>query len=254
MQHERKIKIIELLQEEGVVKVNELMKLFGVSIETIRRDLENLEQSGILTRVYGGAIPNQPIATEPTYATREVKNFMQKKKIGEVAIEQVKDEDVIGIDIGTTTLAFAKALVGKRKVTVITNSMKIALVLSEDPNIRVIMVGGEVRYGDTAVSGTLAINNAAQFITDKYFLGLGGLTVARGVTDYHLEESNLRKVMIKNTQKLIALADHSKMGAVAMNKVCDLNQIDVLITDFRLDELLLKELKKENINIITTEE
>ena len=117
-------------------------------IETVRRDLEYLEERGSLARVYGGAVLPQPKAIEPEYEKREVKNLEEKKAIGEKALELVRDNDIIAIDIGTTTLEFARVLVGKRKLTVITNSMKIAMVLSADPNIRVIMLGGEVRSGE----------------------------------------------------------------------------------------------------------
>lgn len=250
MLQERRNKIIDLLHEDGIVKVSELMKLFDVSIETIRRDLEYMEEHGMLERVYGGAVPAQPRATEPSYSTREIKHYKEKKAIGERAVELVKDEDVIAIDIGTTTLEFAKALVGKRRITVITNSMKIAMVLSEDTDIRVLMVGGEVRSGEFSVSGYMADNDMGHFITDKYFLGVGGLSLSKGITDYHLEESNLRRIVIENTQKVIALADHSKIGAVAMNKICGLDQVDTLVTDSNVDSFIVESLTDSNIEVI----
>ncbi len=165
-------------------------------------------------------------------------------------MELVKDEDVIAIDIGTTALEFAKALVGKRRVTVITNSMKIAMVLSEDSNIRVLMVGGQVRSGEFSVSGHMADSDMDRFVTDKYFLGVGGLSLSKGITDYNLEESNLRRVVIENTQKVIALADYSKIGAVAMNKVCRLDQIDILVTDSNVDSFVVENLRKSDIEVI----
>lgn len=251
MLQERRNKIMEILREDGIVKVSELMKLFDVSIETIRRDLEYLEEHGMLGRVYGGAVPVQPRATEPSYQTREIKHFKEKKAIGERAVELVKDEDVIAVDIGTTTLEFAKALVGKRRVTVITNSMKIAMVLSEDADIRVLMVGGEVRRGGGfSVSGFLADNDMGHFITDKYFIGVGGLSLSKGITDYHLEESNLRRIVIKNTQKVIALADYSKIGAVAMNKICGLDQVDTLVTDSNVESFVVEGLRDNNVEVI----
>ena len=250
MLQERRNKIMEILREDGIVKGSELMKLFDVSIETIRRDLEYLEEHGMLGRVYGGAVPVQPRATEPSYQTREIKHFKEKKAIGERAVELVKDEDVIAVDIGTTTLEFAKALVGKRRVTVITNSMKIAMVLSEDADIRVLMVGGEVRRGEFSVSGFLADNDMGHFITDKYFIGVGGLSLSKGITDYHLEESNLRRIVIKNTQKVIALADYSKIGAVAMNKICGLDQVDTLVTDSNVESFVVEGLRDNNVEVI----
>lgn len=250
MQQERWNKIMELLCENGIVKVSDLVQIFDVSVETIRRDLEHLEHKGLLNRVYGGAVPSRPRAIEPSYATREVKNFREKKAIGEKAVDLVKDNDVIAIDIGTTTLEFAKALVGKKKVTVITNSIKIAMVLSEDADIRVIMLGGWVRGGELSVSGSMTDNSMRSFMTDKYFLGVGGLSLKQGITDYHLEESNHRRIVIDNTQKVIALADYSKVGAVAMNKVCRLKEIDTLITDENADLPMIKSLVDMDIEVI----
>ena len=249
MLHERRKKIEEILNDKEVVKVGELMELFDVSIETVRRDLEYLEDQGLLRRVYGGAVLPQPKALEPSYASREIKHFEEKNAIGRTAVEYVQDNDVIAIDIGTTTLEFAKALVGKRKVTVLTNSMQIAMVLSEDSNIRVIMLGGEVRSGEFSVSGFLAGNNMKSFNTEKLFLGAGGLSVSKGITDYHMEESNLRRIAIDNTQKVIVLTDHSKIGVAAMNKVCEIDMLDVLITDSQADEQFVHKVQELGVEV-----
>lgn len=250
MLQERREKIVEMLNADKIVKVNELVQIFGVSIETIRRDLEYLEQQGFLNRVYGGALPAQRKALEPTYMTREIAHYEEKKRIGRRAAELVRDGEVLAIDIGTTTLEFAKALVGNKKVTVITNSMKIAMVLSEDRDIEVIMLGGSVRSGEFSVSGSLANQNTGLFNTDKLFLGVGGLTIEKGITDYHAEESNLRRHTIQNTQKVIALADYSKFGIVAMNKVCDLTRVDVLVTDDKVSGDIVKQLMDMELEVI----
>ena len=127
----------------------------------------------------------------------------------------IEDGDVLGIDIGTTAREFAKALIGKKKVIVLTNSMPIAEILSEDENIRVIMLGGEVRKGEFSVSGFVAEQVMSRFNLDKYILGIGGLTVENGITDYHIEETNLRRVMLERSQKVIGLTDYSKFGVIA---------------------------------------
>ncbi|MGL6199730.1 MAG: DeoR/GlpR family DNA-binding transcription regulator [Lachnospiraceae bacterium] len=250
MLHERRKQIMDMLYEHEVIKVADLTRLFNVSIETIRRDLEYLEEQELLRRVYGGAVLPQPKAIEPTYESREIKFYEEKKAIGKAAVESVKDGEIIAIDIGTTTLEFAKALVGKRKVTVLTNSMKIAIVLSEDPNIRVIMLGGEVRSGEFSVSGFLTSSNMRSFHAEKLFLGIGGLSISKGVTDYHVEESNVRRIAIENSQKIIGLSDHSKIGAVAMNKICDLQDIDTLYMDSEADNTFIEKARSLNIEVI----
>lgn len=250
MLQERRKKIMEMLQADEMVKVSELMKIFDVSIETIRRDLEYLEEKGSLSRVYGGAVLPQPKAIEPAYEKREVKNFDEKKAIGSKAVELVQDDDIVAIDIGTTTLEFARSLVGKRRITVITNSMKIAMVLSVDPDIRVIMLGGEVRSGEFSVSGSLAGSDMSRFNTEKLFLGVGGLSLTKGLTDYHMEETNLRRIAIANTQKVIVLADYSKMGVIAMNNVCGLEDMDILVTDSKADDNVINRLREMGIDVV----
>ena len=197
MLQSRREKIAEMIQADRVLKVSDLMRQFDVSIETIRRDLEYLEKQGLLTRVYGGAVLNQKKGKEPLYEQREIKHYAEKAAIAQRAVELIEDGDVLGIDIGTTAREFAKALIGKKKVIVLTNSMPIAEILSEDENIRVIMLGGEVRKGEFSVSGFVAEQVMSRFNLDKYILGIGGLTVENGITDYHIEETNLRRVMLE---------------------------------------------------------
>ena len=218
MLQSRREKIAEMIQADRVLKVSDLMRQFDVSIETIRRDLEYLEKQGLLTRVYGGAVLNQKKGKEPLYEQREIKHYAEKAAIAQRAVELIEDGDVLGIDIGTTAREFAKALIGKKKVIVLTNSMPIAEILSEDENIRVIMLGGEVRKGEFSVSGFVAEQVMSRFNLDKYILGIGGLTVENGITDYHIEETNLRRVMLERSQKVIGLTDYSKFGVIAMNE------------------------------------
>ena len=137
MIYDRRKRIIAMLQRDGVVKVAKLMEIFQVSIETIRRDLEALEKLGVLTRVYGGAVAVKKRGIEPHIELRKTEHHDEKRGIGERAVDFVDDGDVIVIDLGTTTLEFAKALVGKKKnLTVLTNSIPVALTLSEDENVR----------------------------------------------------------------------------------------------------------------------
>lgn len=177
--YDRREKIIALLNRDGMVKANELVEQYGVSQwRPIRRDLEYLEKRGLVDRVYGGAILRKKRGVEPKIEKRQLEHYEEKKAIlVQRAVDLVEDGEVIAIDLGTTTREFARALVGKkRRLTVITNSIPIALDLSVDENIRVIMVGGEVRKNELSVSGNIADENMRYFQTDKIFLGVGGLT------------------------------------------------------------------------------
>ena len=249
IQQERFRKILELLHDQEIIKVSYLMELFGVSIETVRRDLEALEKKKELVRVYGGAVLPPKKAAEPAFQIRQGRNASAKRRIGTLAADLVQDGDVIAIDHGTTTYELAKALVGKKKITVITASISIAAILAEDPEIKVIIIGGVVRGGDLSLSGSLAERNLSEFCTDKFFMGVGGLTEENGVTDFHMEEASVRRIALQNTQKVIALVDHSKFGVTVMNRICDLKQVNTLVTDAETDPDLVQLLKDTGVEV-----
>lgn len=250
MKIQRKDEIIRLISENKIVKANELAATFKVSMETIRRDLADLEKDGIIKRVHGGAVLNLNYSVEPDFFYREVKNFEEKILIGKKAASLVEDGDVIIIDIGTTTLEFAKFLKGKKNITVLTNSIKIALELMDEREITVIMLGGIVRKGEGTTSGYWAEEIIDRFYVEKLFLGVGCLTLENGVMDYHIEETNLRRHCINHAKQVIALADYTKFGSKALNQVCSLEQIDKLVTDNKADKKYIRKLREKGIDVI----
>ena len=252
MKLQRKDEIIRLAAENRVIKANELSELFQVSMETIRRDLTDLEKSGVIRRIHGGAVLNVANSIEPDYSYREIKNYEEKLLIGRRAASLVEDGETIIIDIGTTALEFARFLKDKKKITVLTNSLKIALELMDDADITVIILGGVVRYGEGTSSGFWAEDMVDRFYAEKLFLGVGALDARSGIMDYHIEETNLRRHYITHSKKVIAMADYSKFGIKALNEVCTPDRIDCLITDEKADKKILKELREQGIEIIVT--
>ncbi|MGE4277494.1 MAG: DeoR/GlpR family DNA-binding transcription regulator [Lawsonibacter sp.] len=250
MLQERRARIMDILDNTGVVHVSDLTATFGVSAETIRRDLEALEEKGHLCRIHGGAVPMYNRGVEPAYNKRIVAHFTEKQAIAREALKLVSDGDVIQIDIGTTTLEFAKMLVGNYRITVLTNSLLIAGTLAADERITVIVTGGIVRMGDLSLSGSLSNENMRNFNTDKLFLGAGGIDPKKGVTDYHLGETDFRKIAMGNTQRVIVLADNSKFGVIAMNRVCEVKKIDTLIADSGTDPAVLDEFSALGCHVI----
>ncbi len=241
--------IEKMLEKERSLQIKDLSEYFDVSIETIRRDFIKLEKRGLLQRIYGGAVARNLSTIEPLYEERTMLNFSEKKKIGQKAVELVNDGDSIALDVGTTTLELAKALVGKRKITAITNSLQIASVLSKDLNIRIILLGGDLRSGELSTSGFLAEDNLDYFIIDKLFLGIGGITDI-GITDYNVVESNLRRHYLKKAKHVIGLADYSKFGVKAFNHICSLDKLDYLVSDQQIPSGMIKILKKHNVQIL----
>lgn len=232
MLHARRSQIVDKITEEHMVKVSDLMQEFNVSIETIRRDLEYLEKRGYLRRVYGGAVLDGFYGQEPSYERREVINYPEKQAIAARTCELIDDGDSVFIDVGTTTLEVAHCLSTRKNLTVITNATLVAQTLISNESCRVILLGGELRRGELSVSGSLCNANIQLFNANKAVIGVGGITIEKGITDYHLEEANIRRSMINRAEKVIAVADHSKFGVTALNYICEITRINTLVTDW----------------------
>lgn len=242
--------ILEMLESDKIVKVGKLCSLFNVSIETVRRDLEYLENEGKLKRIYGGAVPNKKTSVEPTYSARYTKNLEEKRNIGRRTSELISDGETLIIDLGTTTLEVARHLKNKKNLTVITNCINIAQELVGVSGNRVILTGGILRPGELALSGIFSEEFISAFNVDKTILGVGGITISEGISDYHLEEARVRKLMIEKGSQVIAVADHCKFGVKALVNVCPLEKIDVLVTDDKLPKKILDDYRNCPIEVI----
>lgn len=250
LQEERRAEIVRIINKSRVAKNQDLMDTFNSSIETIRRDLKYLEKSGLITRVYGGAMALNMYGEEPKYELRETKNLSEKKTIAKYAIDYIKDGDTLLIEVGTTTLEFSKLLGDKKDLTIITNSMPIAMNLIENPTFKVIFLGGNLRIGEYATSGSIAENTLDMFNVEKLIMGVGGIDKSGYITDYNIEESMLRRKMIKVSKSIIALADYSKFNVTALNRICEASQVTTLITDDKVPRGIYKNLEKKYGNII----
>lgn len=246
----RKEEIVKLLSEQRIVTTIGLAERFQVSMETIRRDFNELEEMKMIRRVHGGAVLYTEYGIEPDYTYRTAENYNEKYRIGKKAAEMVRDGDSIIVDIGTTTLEFTRFLKGKKDLTVMTNSLKIAYELMTEKGISVLLLGGKVRFGEGTTSGYWAEEMIDGFFADKLFLGAGAIIPQYGIMDYHMEETNLRRHFLKQAKQVIALADYSKFGIKAMNQVCKSKDLDYLITDEKTDKKMLKDLKECGVKII----
>ena len=242
--------ILELLELNKIVKVPELCEKFNVSIETVRRDLEFLEQDGKLKRVYGGAVLHTKSSAEPSYHTRTAKNASEKVSIGKKTADLISDGETLMIDLGTTTLEVARYLKDKKNLTIITNCMTIARELVDVPTYRVIMPGGILRPNELALSGFISEQFMSEFNVDKTIIGVGGITIDNGISDYHLEETRVRKIMIEKGKQIIAVADHSKFGIKALVNVCSIDKIDVIVTNDKVKGEFVQRFLDKGIKVI----
>lgn len=244
----RRERIAEMVNKNNTITNEEIMQTFGVSIETVRRDLAYLEERGLLERVYGGAVKKKFMSVEPKYASRESVNNGEKKEIALVAESMILENETVFFDLGTTVLLIANLLNEEKNITAFTNSLRTAMCLA-DKNQNVIMPGGKVRGMEYAVSGSISEDCMLNFNIDKAFIGAGGIN-ENGITDFIIDEARLRSKIIKNAEKVIVVADFSKMGIKAPCKVCELSDIDVLITDEKAPKELLKKISKIGVEVI----
>lgn len=249
LSEERHQEILRIIEMEGSVLVNDLVSKFNVSEMTIRRDLDTLDKKGLLRRVHGGAMSDVGRSYEPPYLTRTSLNQEEKAKIGEVAASLINHGDSVSLDVGTTTLEIAHNIADKQNLTIITPCLQIASLLCENPNIRLILSGGILRPGELSMVGHIAERVFEEFFVDKLFLGAAGVDIESGLTEYNLEDTQVKKAMIKNAKQVILVADSKKFNRVAFTAIAPIDVLDIVVTDKGVEEGIVKKLQDRNIDV-----
>lgn len=239
---ERKAEILQLTESGEPVKVGDLSQRFDVSESTIRRDLQELENAGLIQRTHGGAISIQS-NFELSYQEKRIRYYDEKQRIAKASAKMVKDGETVFLDTGTTTLQIALALRGKA-ITVATNSMDIAQVFAEEPQVEVIVLGGSLRKGIRSLVGFLTNEMLAMLHFDKVFLAANAVDPDLGVSTPNLIEAETKRNMVSAGKEVILVVDHSKLWEKSMSKVCSLSEIDVLLTDDGVDQGEVKRLSQ----------
>lgn len=242
------------LEQTGFVRVRELADRFGVSMVTVRTDLQVLEERQQAFRVHGGAVPFSSARGERPFEEVAEEHVAEKEAIGAAAAAMVDSGETIIIDVGTTAASLSRELVRRddlRDLTVVTNGLKIALQLEAGhPHFTVIVSGGTLRPKQHSLVEPLAVELFQQLRVDTVFLGCNGLTLDAGVTNVNLPEAGVKRAMIEAAARCIVLADGSKLGVRALASVCGIDDVDVLITDRGADEGFLDELRDRGIEVI----
>ena len=248
MNQKRRNQIIKMIEENKAITNTELMDTFGISIETVRRDLAYLEQKGVLERVYGGAIRKESIRDEMRYSSREQMDIEEKTAIASEAEKLIKNNDMVFFDTGTTVHLVAKKLNKSKKINAFTNALRTAISLSEKGS-EVILSGGKQRPSELVLSGTLAEHILRKFNFDIAIIGAAGVT-EDGISDFFTDEAGLRREAIYNAGKVIVLADYAKFGIRAKCKVCNVEDIDVIIADSKAPKKILKKMENKGVKVI----
>lgn len=245
-------RIVEVVNERGSIRVSELSELLHVTEETIRRDLDKLESEGKLTRSHGGAMRIQENLETP-YVLRESTNAEQKKAIARAAVEHIHPHDRIILDPSSTAWHIAHML-PDMPLTVLTNSIKVALELSAKEKIQVISTGGMLRANSLSYVGFLAEQNMDHYHVDKVFFSCKGLHLDKGISEASESQARIKQKMLAIADCVYLLADFSKFGQQSFISMCTWDAIDVVITDQFTDRELLNQLAQRSIQVIQCKE
>ncbi|MBP2664833.1 MAG: transcriptional regulator, DeoR family [Firmicutes bacterium] len=246
---ERRQTIIDLIRKEQKVYVPHLSQQFNVTEETIRRDLEKLENTGILTRTYGGAILTQHTNEDLPFPTRTIMNHELKQAIAQKAAKLISDDDTIMVDASSTSLELIHAIKNKRNLTIITNSVKITHDFVGAP-FTIISTGGILRPHSLALTGPVAHSSLQNYYVDIAIMSCKGLSLDKGIMESNEPESELKKSMISQAEKVILLADHTKFDKTAFIKLFGFEDIDYIVTDSKPSDEWANHLQKHYIELI----
>lgn len=235
----RQSEIYHMVKERSVMKVRDIISLFDVSAATIRKDLTLLEESGLLRRTHGEvhAIAQNGLQMTP-FEARSFLCIEAKRKIAQAAAQQINDGESIILDSGSTTAEIAKLLVDRKNLTVITNSLPVALALSSSA-VTVIIVGGMFLGQNISIQGPDAEAFLQQIEADKAFISATGVRNNIGLTASNPLEASIKKCMIHAAHKVYAVLDSSKFSIGSINLFADFSEIDTLITEALPDDLSL---------------
>jgi DeoR/GlpR family transcriptional regulator of sugar metabolism len=245
----RQLVIRNLIETENEIGLTDLASRLNVSEMTIRRDLEALEEQGVLRRVLGGgAIAVASKAQEPDLVARALEKSESKVHIAGVVVDQLRAGEAVYLDGGSTALAVARALKGRDlRLTVVTRSLVAALELGDEPTTHVVLLGGAVKGTEMMTLNTATRDELSEYNVDTYVMGIGGVDAERGLTDYDPQESVGKRLALRHADRTILAFDRTKLGRVLFARVASLNEVDVVVTDIELDDRLTTALARADI-------
>lgn len=252
LKKERQREILKVVEGTGKVEVDELAKHLRVSVMTIRRDLTELDELGLIERVHGGALlpRNTEGGDEPPVLERSKEKTEIKESIGRVVAGMIKDGEKIFLGSGSTTAAVASSLLRHRNLTVITNAINVANILIAAPQINVAVVGGFLRRSELSLIGYFAENALQGLQVDKLVIGIRGIDPVKGLTNDNMEELITDRAILNISKNVIVVADHSKFGHVAAIRTAPITAVTKIITDLGGPKDILQTIRQMGIQII----
>ena len=223
--------MLAAVRELGTASVEALAERFGVTLQTVRRDVKLLADAGLVARFHGGVRLPSSTTENIAYRQRQALHDEGKQRIARAIAAQVPDGCSLILNIGTTTEAIARELVGRRGLSVITNNLNVAAILSDNPDCEVIVAGGVVRHRDRGIVGEATVEFIGQFRVDIGLIGISGIEADGTLRDYDFREVKVARAIIERSREVWLAADHSKFNRPAMVELARLHEIDRLFTD-----------------------
>lgn len=244
--------ILKELKEHGRLNVKDLATKFGVTPMTIRRNLEILEKKGLLLKSYGGAVLKESLSHDKLYSTRKKENLTEKKGIALKAVSYIKSGMIILLDAGTTNFELAKLLLEKEisKLTIVTNDLKTASVLTRREDFQIIMLGGIVENENVLTCGSIASTMLRDLKIDICFVGTQAINENLEIRTPNIDKVELKQIYLKNSHQKILVTDNSKFGKSKLYKICDLKDFQYIITNKKMEEKEKKYAEEHNVKWI----
>lgn len=249
-QEERRYSIAELVKRDGRGDVADLAARFGVTHETVRRDLIDLEQRGVLRRVHGGAIHTERFRAEPAVAEKAHLMATEKRRIAEAALQFVPRTGSILLDAGTTTGALAALLPNEPELTVVTNSLPNALTIAARQNVNLLLIGGRVRGRTLANVDDWALRSLADLVVDVAFVAANGVSPGRGLSTPDVAEAAVKRAMVAAGRRVVLLADHTKVGEEHFARFSRVTDVDVFVTDSGVSPDAVRSFERAGVQVV----
>lgn len=248
---ERANYILKKLEQDHLVKTNDLVNEMNVSVDTIRRDLKRLEDEGKLTCIRGGACSSEEELQYSPFFLRQILNADLKREIAKKAVHLIRSGNVIALNAGTTNSIFAEELLKSDKhITVVTNNLSALSVLTGSRHIQIVVPGGTVDKNELALFGHNCVEEISSYSFDFSFLSINALHPEQGFSDFRFQEIDIIKAMVKHSKQAVALMGSHKIRRVSKKLFLPSKDIDLLITDNNLDGSILKQLNENGLNVM----
>lgn len=247
--------ILTALQQSGRVLVDVLSEQLGVSVVTIRRDLDALEGKGLLRRVHGGAVSIEPLFYEPfrrdqSFLAQVERAADEKRRIGRAAAALIAHGETIALTPGTTTTEVIRGLPMNHNITVVTNTVNVAMELSKRKDVYVFVTGGHLHGDWFSLVGTAALKSLENMLINTMFIGADGMDATWGASCFNADEAELNSTMMRLARRRVAVVDSQKLGVVANWRICLANELNVLITDTAASDESIAPFQKLGIEVM----